>query len=417
MSKKSPVKRYEVHGKVLWSVSFDKQGHRVRKKGFANKGAAQAYFELAEKLIVTGQYKDWLFQQGQKDYTLREVYKMWIKSPMKSQRKSTIDTYVYDWEKNLDPYFGSMTCDEVNNRAFHKYMDRRRSEGVGDASLKRSYNVVKVLLSWAFDRGIIENIPTFRVSLKIKARKIVITPEDIFMFAEDHRLKHIPENRWFRNFLIVQFFTMTRAGEVLGLRKEDINFEAKTLRICRTWSKGVIGPTKNNKIHEAFPINEDLLEILREQYMLGGSSEWLFPALGTYYKGDKRLARAKRKLNQPACYRNVDYWFSYLKKKYDIPGLSSHQIRKCSISYFVNAGAALKSVEFAARISGQTILNHYSQVEKKRFEKTYENLFEMGHFRSQTDNQKENKEVKEGEMDLSKPNVLRLKKNHENSSL
>ena len=368
MSKKSPVKRYEVSGQILWRVSFDKKGFRVRVRGFKSKKAAEEYASTAETKIVLGTYSEWLASLNKKELTFSELFELWLASPSKKQRETTIRAYSKLWRLHLSEYYGSKALGDYNRSMYFRWIDYKEKTG---SVIHNASAFLKVLIKFAFERGYIEAIPTVQYRYYKKVKAHTLSAKLLFEILEDPMFEQNITWRAFRNFVLIQFYTLSRVGEVAALKKEDIDFESGTMAIRSSYNQGVVGKTKTGKVIEDFPVNAALERVLKEQILIAGKSDFLFPA--TLMRGQDNTAHRKP-VNSP----------QWANKKWDtvcrtleLPRTASHQVRKAAISHLVNTGCSIKSAERAARITAAMILKHYTDVEKDRFLKEYENAFQM----------------------------------------
>lgn len=239
--------------------------------------------------------------------------------------------------------------------------------------ISRASAVMRVLMNYAFSRGYLQNIPTVKYSYHKNVKPLLLNAEELFEVITNDMFEE-PEWRMFRNLVLVQFFTMCRVGEVLALKKSDINFDKGVLSITKAVKQsGEVGPTKNGKTNSEFPINDELKKVLKEQCFASANSEWVFPAFEQEWAPGRRQGA-----KYPLSYAYVAKRFKRVADIFGIKGLTSHQIRKTAISHLVNTGCSIKTAEAAARISADMILRVYSAVEKERFLNEYENAFQMG---------------------------------------
>lgn len=368
---------------MLWKVSFDRKGHRVRAQGFKNKSAAQSYFEEAERMISVGKFDEWKESLSKDEMTFDNVFKLWSSSPRK-QRKSTLRQYETTYRLYLEPYFKNKPIKAYGNTMYNRFHDWLMKEKEGtNSKLFASGAVLKVLINYAFDRGYVTQIPTVKYVFKKNVKPMLISAEELFEVLEDEMFEELGW-RQFRNIVLVQFFTLTRIGETLALKKEDIDFEKKTVSITKALKQhgSVIGPTKNSKTNPEFPMNDALATVLKEQFLLAGDSEWLFPSP----EGQIQRRGAKQGKAYPIQYASISMRWVKVCEKLGLPRINSHQVRKAAISHLVNSGCSIKTAEHAARITATMILNVYSGVEKKRFLDEYKSAFEITDNRQGDDN-------------------------------
>jgi integrase len=69
-----------------------------------------------------------------------------------------------------------------------------------------------------------------------------------------------------------------RISELLALKWEDMNEDAKTISIVRKFTHGKLGNTKTDASEAPMPLAQPVLNVLREYRPRTGGSEWLFPS-------------------------------------------------------------------------------------------------------------------------------------------
>lgn len=69
-----------------------------------------------------------------------------------------------------------------------------------------------------------------------------------------------------------------RVGELVALHWEDIDWEEKTITIQRNFTRQKVGPVKTESSNAVLPLNDDLVEVLKEHQKTTGDSELLFPS-------------------------------------------------------------------------------------------------------------------------------------------
>ena len=141
------------------------------------------------------------------------------------------------------------------------------------------------------DAVIDEIIPKnpFDVVKRIKIEKVTIQP---FTLEE---VQYIIESSsgWFKNFLVIAFFTGMRVGEIIGLRWEDIDFEEETISIKRAIRKGIVSEPKTDNSIRTIDMLEPVKEALKHQFdITGKQDDYLFLTKERmHYKHSEPLTR------------------------------------------------------------------------------------------------------------------------------
>ena len=385
MGIRKPVQSYLVRNKKFYKIAFDYKGYRVRERGFHSKDAAEAKALIAMNMIVQGTYSKHLADKKAENerLTLNELFNSWNRSKSTGLRRQTQKAYAYNIRHTFLPVFGREDIEKLTAKKIRKFIYRQQADhGASLGYMKRLATVWNHLMSYGEKVGYLEERETVAIKGKVKARQSYLSPGEVKMMLKTGRESFPSHLQWVVNLLAIQYYTLTRFGEVIALQKEDIDLENRVMKINKTWvfehntqTKGRLQfITKNNNINEAFPICKQVLPYLRNQVMLTRNQKALF-LNPSRYEGAK-LNNSNNNQSPPS-YNSYGTRLKQLAKLagVNIRTLSSHTIRKSAISAFLNAGVSIKIIERAARIDAATILSHYSRVLDKDFNEKYETHF------------------------------------------
>lgn len=144
-------------------------------------------------------------------------------------------------------------------------------EDVGSKSQRIYLSVLRGVLQEAvYDEVILRN-PVAVVKLpKYKAPKI-----KPFTADEVRMIMNLAKNYNYKNYLAIAFYTGMRSGEIIALKKTDIDFEKNTIKVQRTRSRfGESTPKTTYSIREV-PIIELLKPFIIDLYN-SHDNEYLF---------------------------------------------------------------------------------------------------------------------------------------------
>ena len=219
----------------------------------------------------------------------------------KSDRvKNTTIEYTRDFKSQIIPYFGSWKLDDIRPSDLREWQSNLRLTS-GSSRVINIRNVFRGILQDAFNDELIDKNPFDRVK-RPKKRKSRIFP---FTLDEVHTLIKNEEG-WFKNYLKIAFFTGMRPGELIALRWEDIDFDAKTINIRLSMRRGELTDTKTeNSIRDI-----DMLDIvetaLKEQQKITGGKKTVFVTqYGSEYKRSDKITSSKWKPILKLC--NISY--------------------------------------------------------------------------------------------------------------
>lgn len=183
-------------------------------------------------------------------------------------RQSTVTRYTMRYRINIKPYIGDMLvrdvrpihCQDILNRMADKY---------SASTMCLSRLVMQMLFDCAAENGLAQQNPlTKRVQCKSKKEEKkgrVLTVDEQRRFLEGYRGK--------ANYNQYAFILQTglRAGELIGLRWSDVDFDNKLLRIRRTmWyesalKKWMTGEPKTKSGKRDVPLTKEAVAILIDQ--------------------------------------------------------------------------------------------------------------------------------------------------------
>lgn len=127
---------------------------------------------------------------------------------------------------------------------------RQAEKEVSDATVNRDLSVLRRVINWSVDEGIIPQNPLGRIRL---ARERRVRRSILATSEEDALLAKAPDH--LRRIIICALDTGMRRGEVTGQRWEDVDFPRKLLYVTR--SKTPEGESRE------IPLSKRLLELLQ----------------------------------------------------------------------------------------------------------------------------------------------------------
>ena len=173
---------------------------------------------------------------------------------------STLDKYTNIVRDRINPVFGDLDITTIKPSDLKRWL-----YGITDvgSKSKRSYlSIVSGILQEALYDEVLEKNVCRNVKLP-KYDRPKIKP---FTADEVLKIMSLADNDNYRFYLAIAFYTGMRSGEIIGLRKIDINFDTNTIRVERTRSRfGESTPKTKYSIRE-IPIIELLSPYIQELY-------------------------------------------------------------------------------------------------------------------------------------------------------
>lgn len=169
--------------------------------------------------------------------------------------------------------------------------------------------------------------------------------------------------------MMIKLFLLTgiRRGEMCGLEWKDIDFDKKTLNICRA-SQYLVGKgifTKDPKTatsKRSMPLSSTTLELLKN-YKAWQDEKKL--AFGEGWNTIGRLFTTS--YGQPIFPDTVTGWFCKFQKRIGLPGVSVHGLRHTFITLLISKGVDIVTVSnLAGHSMPSTTINMYAHAVSER---------------------------------------------------
>lgn len=330
-----------------WTIEYKGQRYRVRNR---DEEAARAEFEALKKRLFGG-----VDVQGSKAL-LRDYLSHYIDTEV-TGKQSTRDNYHDRADIYILPTFGDWKLADIKRRHVIAWVNWMMNEPGEDGSYwaRSSIKQALSLLRRALDAAIPEYLEYnpaagVRVPLHRKGAEYIIdeapvtdrifTPEQmVTLLAEIKRTDHL--HGFYVYYLLMSEYGWRR-GEGLGLRRKDIDFDAKTITIVQqvtrraTTNEVRITTPKSDAGRRVLPATDETLAVLREQIMKVGAqrpTDLLFPGRD----GKQRQPNGVTQHMRRVC------------KRLGFEGYNLHSLRKYAITDWRKAGVDL---EVAAALAG-----------------------------------------------------------------
>lgn len=192
--------------------------------------------------------------------TFNHYANLYLKFKEKELKNSTFQKYKSIIELRLLPFFEDTPITEIKTSDIKLWL--LNVDDVGGKSKRIYISVIKGIFDEAFYDEVIEKNPVSRIRPP-KMDKPAIHP---FTSQEVYDIIQTAEMSNYRNYLNIAFFTGMRSGEIIALKKEDIDLKNKILKVRRTRSRfGESTPKTKGSIRD-IPILDSLLPLIEELY-------------------------------------------------------------------------------------------------------------------------------------------------------
>ena len=383
------VRRRRLKGGLLkqyrqWYCEYrDPQTGLRRRRAFELKKDAEAYRASLIVKVAEGSYVD-----ERKAPTVSQAIDHWLADRQGKVKASTFKGYTVvvnsairgplligsrqqraDFtEKGIRPdgarflkLLGDTRLTDLTTAAIRAWHNTIR-EQCGAYTANRAKSHLKSILALAEeDFGVrAPSMPTGLSRARYRARKAILTPEDIGRFLA--AAKSDPEHGIYYGF---PFLAGTRPSEQLGLMWEDVDFERNVIRIRRIQERdgSLTEMTKTEAGTRDIPMTATLREMLLEWRIRcprkGGELQRVFPGPGRLQEWPKPRIGG----GGPLLYQNFRkrYWKPVFERL-GLPYVTPHSARHSFISTLQSQGIEVGLVAQIAGHANPTVtLGHYTQ--------------------------------------------------------
>lgn len=187
---------------------------------------------------------------------------LYLKFKEKELKNSTFEKYKSIIELRLLPFFNDTPINEIKVSDIKLWL--LNVDDVGGKSKRIYLSVIKGIFDEAFYDEIIEKNPVSKIRLPKLTRPVIhpFTPDEVNSILLSAEMNN------YKNYLNIAFFTGMRSGEIIGLKKEDIDLKNKILKVRRTRSRfGETSPKTRGSLRD-IPILDSLFPLVETLYNL-----------------------------------------------------------------------------------------------------------------------------------------------------
>jgi len=186
--------------------------------------------------------------------------KLYLEFKKHELKFSTLDKYTHIITDRLDPVFGDKKILEIRPSDIKRWL--YSTDDIG-AKSKRIYLGV---LSGIFQEALYDEVIQRNPIRVIKLPKLTTPKIKPFDPDEVYKIMNYAKNDNYRYYLAIAFYTGMRSGEIMALKKSDIDLKKLTITVQRTRSRyGESSPKTQYSIRE-IPIIELLKPYILELY-------------------------------------------------------------------------------------------------------------------------------------------------------
>lgn len=296
-------------GKVWW-MSFMYQGRQVRRstettnKRLADKIHAKVIMQVAEgKWFEMDNGRHRSFEE------LAEKYENGVYKELKSC-KST-QSYL----NQLKEFFGSYALSEIDTSLIDEFKQRRKEE-VKPATINRQLTILKRIFNLAKNRWQwMKDIPYIEMESRADKKRV-----RYLSFEEYHKLLDCCEG-WLKKIVAVAAWTGLRQGNILCLRRSQVNLSARIIMLE--------GEETKNQENLVIPLADSAYGVLKDAMKVAH-----FKSPYVFCKEDGRLYYAVE----------VQRAFKRALGRAEIEDFRFHDLRHCFASWNRQAGVDIDTL-------------------------------------------------------------------------
>ena len=204
------------------------------------------------------------------------------------RKKATNTEYLATLKRDIIPYFGGWEIPDITASSLKQWQGKLLKR-IGGRTLNDVRSIFRGILQEAYFDEIIDNNPFDRV------KRAKVDKTEIFPFSWEE-LQSILKNcdGWFKNYLIIAFFTGLRSGEMIGLQWKDIDFTDGIISVRRNIRKNIIETPKTSNSFRDIDMLSVVKNALIEQKKFTKDSDYIFVnQYGNHYSSTEKITKYK----------------------------------------------------------------------------------------------------------------------------
>jgi integrase len=291
--------------------------------------------------------------------TFAELCKHWleVRAPMKRSGK-TDASFI---RVHLLPALGELPLREIGPARIERYKAERAK--LSPKTLNLHLTLLGTMLRTAVDLGWLDQVP------KIRKPRVVVAQSDFRFLRTREEIERFliaarEEEPVVFALYAAALFTGMRAGELAGLRWDDVDFERRLITVQRSYN----GPTKANTVRHS-PILDPLLPELRA-WRLQCSGTLVFPtrAGGMRQKSDRAFQETLQRVLDRAGFPSVE------RNGKRVRAITMHCLRHSFASHWMMNGGDLFRLQRLLGHSSAQMTQRYAHLAPDVFAEDYGRL-------------------------------------------
>jgi len=249
-------------GSGVWWVVIDHKKKRKSKRIGTKEAALTAKKKIEAKITLD----DFGFTEETKFPSFKKYADYWLREYVLAVcRPTTYERYSDLLEKHVYPTLGTKNINEIQKKDIRKLLLALNKKGYSKSTICLAREVISGPLGYAVDEELLQYNPVSGILKRLKLNqngKRQIEPlnhQEVELFLKTCLEVH-PEHY---TFFLCAFRTGMRLGELLALVWGDIDWNSKFIHVERSYKRGCVGKTKNNKSRRV-DMSDHLAESLKQ---------------------------------------------------------------------------------------------------------------------------------------------------------
>lgn len=322
----------------LWAaaVNLGYQGGKLRRKVYYGKTRE----EVQERLVAALSDVQRGIPIPTERQTLAQFLQSWLVEVVKpSVRPKTLKTYDYIVKLHIVPELGKKVLTKLSPQEVQRFLNDKLKSGLSARTVRHINDTLRCALNMALKWGLVSrNVATLVGPPRIQRKEIrSFTPEEARTFLEAIKGERLEA------LFSVALSLGLRQGEALGLRWQDVDFDARTLRvnfaIQRIEGKLQMVEPKTERSRRVLPLPKSVISALRA-HRSRQLEEKL--ALGPEWQESGLIFTSS--IGTPLEPRNVVRKFHAMLKNAGLPRSRFHDLRHSCASLLLAQGVHARTV-------------------------------------------------------------------------
>lgn len=182
-------------------------------------------------------------------------------------KKATLMDYESTLRVHLTPFFGGLTLDDIDVSSVEAFVYAKQNEGKAPKSILNYLGLLHAIFSHGLKRDWCTSNPVAlvdkpRVPRDVDIRFLSLDEVEAILEATPNTPLGLND----RVVFLAAVMTGMRRGEVVALRWQDVDWNARVIRVRQNFTRGEFGSPKSRRSSRAVPLADRLADELEEHF-------------------------------------------------------------------------------------------------------------------------------------------------------